>query len=183
MMGLVHDRLPARGSSKYLEDITVGTIQYGYDKVETATYSYGTDNMDYGKEATRNLAENIKNLTWNNEKIAAPQKNASGYVLLYQYQYPASSFSARVCYDKNRDKNGNGRIDKEEMEWYFPASNQMIGMYIGSFLNNENFPGGATTEDGNDNVKRWYQGVNSYQKMQTASSRCVRDIDLSLNTD
>ena len=46
----------------------------------------------------------------------------------------------RVCYDKNRDENGDGRIDKEEMKWYFPASNQMIGMYIGSFLNNESFP-------------------------------------------
>lgn len=40
----------------------------------------------------------------------------------------------------------------------------MIGMYIGSFLNNESFPGSATTEDGNDYVKRWYQGVNSNQK-------------------
>ena len=182
-MGLVHDRLPVRGP-KYLESITtMGTIQYGYDKVETAAYSYGTNNMDYGKEATRNLSENIRNLPWNNEKIAAPQKDASRYVLLYQYQYPASSFSARVCYDKNRDENGDGRIDKEEMKWYFPASNQMIGMYIGSFLNNESFPGSATTEDGNDYVKRWYQGVNSNQKMQTGSSRCVRDIDISLDTD
>ena len=111
-MGLVHDRLPARGSSKYLEDITVGTIQYGYDKVETAAYSYGTNNMDYGKEATRNLSENIRNLPWNNEKIAAPQKDASRYVLLYQYQYPASSFSARVCYDKNRDKRQLWQRDK-----------------------------------------------------------------------
>ena len=66
-------------------------------------------------------------------KNSCPAKDASRYVLLYQYQYPASSFSARVCYDKNRDENGDGRIDKEEMKWYFPASNQMIGMYIGSF--------------------------------------------------
>lgn len=181
-MGLVHDRLSVRGS-KYLEDITVGTILYGYDEVETVTYSYGTDNMDYGKEATRNLAENIRNLTWDNEKIAVPQKDASGYVLLYQYQYPASSFSARVCYDKNRDKNGNGRIDKEEMKWYLPASNQMIGMYIGSFLNNESFSASATTEDGNNHVKRWYQGIDSNPKAQTGASRCIRDIDISLDTD
>ena len=82
-MGLVHDRLPVRGP-KYLESITtMGTIQYGYDKVETAAYSYGTDNMDYGKEATRNLSENIRNLPWNNEKIAAPQKDASRYAVGY----------------------------------------------------------------------------------------------------
>ena len=179
-MGLVHDRLSAR-SARYLEDITMGGIQYGYDNVETAAYSYGTDNMDYGKGATRNLAENIKNLTWNNAKIATPQRDASGYILLYQYQYPAASFSARICYDKNRDKNGNGQIDEEEMEWYFPASNQMIGMYLGSILNNDNFPGAATTEDGNNQVKRWYYGVNSYTKANTTSSRCVRDIDISFD--
>lgn len=181
-MGLVHDRLSARsGSARYLEDITIGGIQYGYDNVETAAYSYGTDNMDYGKGATRNLAENIKNLTWNNAKIATPQRDASGYILLYQYQYPAASFSARICYDKNRDKNGNGQIDEEEMEWYFPASNQMIGMYLGSILNNDNFPGAATTEDGNNQVKRWYYGVNSYTKANTTSARCVRDIDISFD--
>lgn len=181
-MGLVHDRLSTRSINKYLEDITVGGIQYGYDNVETAKFSYGTDNMDYGKVATRKLAENIGNLSWNNAKIAAPQKDAFGHVLLYQYQYPVGTFSARVCYDKNRDKDGNGQIDEEEMEWYSPASNQMIGVYIGSLLNNANYSGGATTEDGSSRVKRWYQGVNSNEKANV-SSRCVRDIDIPSGSD
>lgn len=56
--------------------------------------------MDYGKEATRNLAENIRNLPWNNEKIAAPQKDASRYVLLYQYQYPPAPFQREFAMTK-----------------------------------------------------------------------------------
>lgn len=172
-MGLVHDRLPVRSSDKYIEGITVGGVQYGYDKVGTATSSYGTDDMDYGKAATVNLAENIKDLSWAGD-VPVPQKDASGHVLLYQYQYPVLTFSARVCYDKNRDEDGNGRIEGEEIKWYLPASNQMLGFYVGSLIGTE--PNGATTEDGSVNVKRWSSGLNSYSKHQTGSSKCVRDI-------
>lgn len=173
-MGLVHDRKTVRGIYKYLEDITVGTIQYGYDGVETAKYSYGTDDMNNGKTATKNLAENISNLTWSG-RIPVPQKDASGYVLLYQYQYPVDIFSARVCYDKNRDEDGNGRIEGDELKWYLPASNQLIGIYIGSPLDIS--WGNATTEDGSGNCKRWYNGLNSDYK-NSASARCVRDVPL-----
>lgn len=171
-MGLVHDRLSVR-AYKYLEDIAMGRIEYGYDNIETAKNSYETDNMDYGKTATVKLAENINNLTWTGN-IPVPQKDASGHVLLYQYQYPASTFSARACYDKNRDEDGNGRIEGDEIKWYLPASNQLIGLYVGSLINSDT--GGATTEDGTGSIKRWYNGINSYYKHQTSSSRCVRDI-------
>ena len=173
-MGLVHDRGRMR-SSKYLEDIiTLGTIQYGYTGVETAKHSYGTDDMNYGKTATKNLAENKSNLTWNGQ-IPVPQKDGSGHVLLYQYQYPASTFSARACYDRNRDEDGNGRIEGDELKWYLPASNQLIGIYIGSSLD-ISF-GTATTEDGSGNCKRWYTGLDSNNK-NTGSARCVRDVPL-----
>lgn len=35
------------------------------------------------------------------------------------------------CMTRNRDNNGNGKIDKEEVRWYLAAINQLIGMYIG----------------------------------------------------
>ena len=112
-MGLVHDR-PQR--SVYQYDVSSGKVEYGYDGIVTAAHSYGTDDVYYGKNATVNLAENIKNLTWSGN-IPVPQKDASGHILLYQYQHPASTFSARACYDKNRDEDGNGRIDGEELIW------------------------------------------------------------------
>ena len=140
----------------------------------TAAHSYGTDDVYYGKNATVNLAENIKNLTWSGN-IPVPQKDASGHILLYQYQHPASTFSARACYDKNRDEDGNGRIEGEELKWYLPASNQLIGLYIGSLLDASS--GQTITEDGGTSAKRWYYGLNSYYKTE-GGARCVRDIPL-----
>lgn len=37
-----------------------------------------------------------------------------------------------ACMSRNRDENGNGRIDDGEMKWYLPAINQYIGMWIGA---------------------------------------------------
>ena len=170
-MGLVHDR-PQR--SVYQYDVSSGKVEYGYDGIVTAAHSYGTDDVYYGKNATVNLAENIKNLTWSGN-IAVPQKDASGHILLYQYQHPASTFSARACYDKNRDEDGNGRIEGEELKWYLPASNQLIGLYIGSLLDASS--GQTITEDGGTSAKRWYYGLNSYYKTE-GGARCVRDIPL-----
>lgn len=31
----------------------------------------------------------------------------------------------RMCMNRNRDENGNGRIDEDELKWYLPASDQM----------------------------------------------------------
>lgn len=175
-MGLVHDR-PKR--SVYQYDVSLGKLEYGYNAIVTADYSYGTDDVYYGKTATVNLAENIKNLTWSGN-IPVPQKDASGHILLYQYQHPASTFTARACYDKNRDEDGNGRIEGEELKWYLPASNQLIGLYIGSPLDASS--GQTITEDGSTSAKRWYYGLNSYYKTD-GSARCVRDIPLPSGTD
>lgn len=175
-MGLVHDR-PKR--SVYQYDVSSGKLEYGYNAIVTADYSYGTDDVYYGKTATVNLAENIKNLTWSGN-IPVPQKDASGHILLYQYQHPASTFTARACYDKNRDEDGNGRIEGEELKWYLPASNQLIGLYIGSPLDIST--GQTITEDGSTSAKRWYYGLNSYYKTD-GSARCVRDIPLPSGTD
>lgn len=37
-----------------------------------------------------------------------------------------------ACMARNRDENGNGRIDNDELKWYLPAINQYIGMWIGA---------------------------------------------------
>ena len=43
------------------------------------------------------------------------------------YQYMAYS-----CLSRNRDNNGNGVIDPEELRWYTAAINQLIGMWVGN---------------------------------------------------
>ncbi|MDR2968828.1 MAG: hypothetical protein LBV32_04390, partial [Tannerellaceae bacterium] len=36
-----------------------------------------------------------------------------------------------ACMSRNRDEDGNGRIDRDEIKWYLPASNQMQYLWIG----------------------------------------------------
>lgn len=56
---------------------------------------------------------------------SAPDKQKSGYNgLLVQSAYLA-------CLQRNRDDNGNGKIDKEEVKWYMPALNQYAAFFIG----------------------------------------------------
>lgn len=39
--------------------------------------------------------------------------------------------AATACMNRNRDENGNGKIDKEEIKWFLPASEQMLRIIIG----------------------------------------------------
>ena len=43
------------------------------------------------------------------------------------FQYMAYS-----CLSRNRDNNGNGIIDPEELRWYTAAINQLVGMWVGN---------------------------------------------------
>ena len=182
-MGLVYDRMsPRASSSPYLAGITVGLVRTGYYGIKTADLGYGTDNMDNGKIATRHLAENTFGQSWTDSQvpIPIPQKNASGQVLLYQYQYPDTIFSARACYDKNRDENGNGVIDDEELKWYLPASNQLLGLCAGSLIE---VYATSTTEFVLPKYGYLYFKVSKGRGLANADrttgySRCVRDIPL-----
>ena len=37
------------------------------------------------------------------------------------------------CMSRNRDNDGDGKIDKEEVRWYMAASYQLINLYLGSY--------------------------------------------------
>lgn len=58
------------------------------------------------------------NLTANNETP----------LMLSDYQYLRYS-----CMSRNRDLNGNGVIDQDEVRWYMGAHNQLIGLFMGSY--------------------------------------------------
>lgn len=180
-MGLVYTRMSLRTTSWLLADVKPGTIRTGYGVIKTAELSYETDNMDNGKTATRHLAENTYNQNWVDAYVPIPQKDASGHVLLYQYQYPASTFSARACYDRNRDENGDGIIDEKEFKWYLPASNQLLGLCVAAI---PGLGGGtSTTEFILPSYNYYYfisaSGGNFRCSDRTSSSdRCVRDVTL-----
>lgn len=49
-------------------------------------------------------------------------------LMLPQYQYLRYS-----CMSRNRDNNGNGVIDEDEVRWYMGATNQLIGLFMGDY--------------------------------------------------
>lgn len=49
-------------------------------------------------------------------------------IMLDAYQYLRYS-----CMSRNRDNNGNGIIDQDEVRWYMAASNQLIGLFLAGY--------------------------------------------------
>lgn len=45
------------------------------------------------------------------------------------YAFTGAMFA---CMQRNRDENGNGEIDDDEVKWYLPASNQYITLWMGA---------------------------------------------------
>lgn len=178
-LGLVYDRI-----GEYLYEYDgihkAINIPYGYYGQSTRGAGYRTDDLSSGLEATRYLSENPKNLPFNITNLAGPERDALGRIKLYQYDYyqvPA----ARYCYDRNRDENGNGVIDPEELEWYLPASNQMLGHYINLSLKDNTAFYTLTVNENNDNYAISYNrgpSLYSYTLKSTISSRprCVRNV-------
>lgn len=41
------------------------------------------------------------------------------------------------CLTRNRDNNGNGIIDADEIRWYMPAIKQLVGLWMGANGNNK----------------------------------------------
>lgn len=171
--GLVHDRI-AEYKTNYTSDNLIKSLPAGYYGLDIT--SYGAYDMDYGKEVTRKLAENPSDLL-KYTHFPNPPLKSGGQVLLYQYTY-YDTFAARYCYDRNRDENGNGRIDDEEFKWYLPASKQLLGA-------------GLTTAD--IFVETWSTtaydatsqfitltsrvGLGSQGRSSGYDLKCVRDVD------
>lgn len=178
-MGLLREQIKEAGY-KYSEnkEQQKGSAYPGYYVKNTANAGYGTDDMDNGKKATRNLSEDPKNLTLNLSSVPALQKDASGHILLYQYQY-GNTLSARACYDLNRDENGDGIIDESEFVWYLPACNQLIGIYVSD--PEQNYSVSSTEASGNPSysvIRLYGNGVSATSKNGSISGKCVRDIPL-----
>ena len=49
------------------------------------------------------------------------------------YLNDAHRYLRYSCMSRNRDNNGDGKIDQDEIRWYMAASNQLISMFLGSY--------------------------------------------------
>lgn len=135
---------------------------FGYKNINTT--EYGTDYAIHGAAATRALAENKNGYLIDNTNTI-PQTNGD----LYQYNY-YNTFPARHCYDMNRDLNGNGAIDDDELKWYLPTINQIMGSWV-CYDGLE-----STIYEDKWSTNRVYQSGSYVIGQDTSPIRCVRDI-------
>lgn len=105
-----------------------------------------------------------------------------------------------ACLSRNRDENHNGKIDPEELKWYLPTRNQLIGMYLGAeslvtpLFDADAHPESEKIKSGDvkyhyllsNGAKLWSEEGSSFGKRDTGSPqqlRCVRNLNLDMNGD
>lgn len=180
-------------------DYFPNSISWGYMNVETSK-DYGTHELTNGLLTTRELAENLKNLTIDATGVLKITQHVlkDGKVDIYQYDMQ-NSYAARYCYDKNRDLDGNGIIDyrpgdaDNELRWYLPSANQIMAFGIQSYadnqpalVNSESLP--STLENSSSMIGYISRGKSGRLDFCTTSGsnkvgggqiRCVRDLDIT----
>lgn len=77
-----------------------------------------------------------------------------------------------ICMSRNRDNNGNGVIDRDEIRWYLASVRQLIGMYVGDGVleSSVRIYNRSTADRNSDEPARWRQHVISSTKYSKTSS-------------
>ena len=68
-----------------------------------------------------------------------------------------------ACMNRNRDNNGDGKIDRNEVRWYLASIRQLVGMYVGDGLLNSKtklYNKSAADRESNE-IIRWQQHIVS----------------------
>ena len=124
------------------------------------------------------------------------EPNEKGYTFALSKKHGWSA-----CLSRNRDENHNGIIDPEELKWYLPARDQLMGMYLGAeslvtpLFDADSHPvGSIKTGDSqyqyllSNNQKLWSDEGASIGARNAPNSggspkqlRCVRNLNLDMN--
>lgn len=145
----------------------------GTSSNENSYQSKGRDKWD----GRANMRQDLSGLTWEDLK--------------------SNKSLVKACMSRNRDLNGNGTIDDNEIRWYAPAVNQYIGLWIGEeVISSEaklfNKKTSTLSKDNDPGCRMLYytstRGINTYfseegmatnnhdGKWKATLIRCVRNL-------
>lgn len=100
-------------SLQKIENININAVQY------TNNYGAGLEEGKIYYVTSSVTSNNMKDdLNWDYKQ--KHNVNNSRYIRIME-----------ACMNRNRDLNGNGTIDIDEMRWYLPASSEMIDIVLG----------------------------------------------------
>lgn len=111
---------------------------------------------EWGLSPADNTATFIKGVPWS--EYMDYEVNNSIPQLLDKYKY-----MRYACMNRNRDNNGDGIIDREEVRWYLASIKQLVGLYVGDgLLNNKTkLYNKSVVEQGLSNEEDWQQHIVS----------------------
>lgn len=80
-----------------------------------------------------------------------------------------------ICMSRNRDNNGNGVIDRDEIRWYLASVRQLIGMYVGDGVleSSVRIYNRSTADRLSDDPARWRQHIISSTKYLSGSEPTI----------
>lgn len=85
-----------------------------------------------------NITTSSTNGLWNTWEYLKKNKSWGEYVNLGMpntentFQTKSDAIALARCLSRNRDEDGDGQISLDEMKWYVPTSEQLMGMYLGA---------------------------------------------------
>ena len=196
--------------------------QYMISQRSIQTY-YSTKNFNAGQNALGMEHVNETGVPLENEKTPKMDINPSnGFHIMYGYikldgnedwskhanmtsaNQEAYTFNLKTrsgwsaCLSRNRDENHNGKIDPEELKWYLPTRDQLVGMYLGAeslvtpLFDADAHPDTEEIESGDvtyhyllsNGAKLWSEEGATLGARDTGSPqqlRCVRNLNLDMN--
>lgn len=85
---------------------------------------------------------------------------------------PDYKYMRFACMNRNRDNNGNGIIDREEVRWYLASIRQLVGMYVGDGLLNSKTKlyNKSAAEKNSDKTIDWQQHIVSSTNLDDNSN-------------
>lgn len=121
-----------------------------YDGGNTAE----TENIDWSRYVTQTTLQKITNLNRNafqfsDSRVTGLPTEGIYYVpATVTFSFPRDGWTAadkdylpnnslavqaiEACMNRNRDNNGDGKIDRDEVRWYLPSSSEMVDLVNGS---------------------------------------------------
>lgn len=99
-------------------------------------YKYEGSPSVIGSSAGTISANNPSNGLWNTLYLwkvpTNPDQKWSTYINSNNGKMQSAyNYAKYACMQQNRDNNGNGKIDKEEVQWYLASINQLVDIWIG----------------------------------------------------
>ena len=78
-----------------------------------------------------------------------------------------------ACMNRNRDNNGDGKIDRNEVRWYLASIRQLVGLYVGDGLLNSKtklYNKSAADRESNESYSKWQQHIVSSTNFKNNSN-------------